>query len=176
MRTKMRTKIMYLSAAIIVVSLVAVVLLRIRSSEDEAPIIVKNGSIEIGTTDGEWKDGNDAWINQTAGKINSGELWVKVTSSTGTCRAVGKPVQVEYSKPNVRAVFTTSGFWWTTKTRVSPKAGLTYVDRNHLRAGTAGDGGHITEVRTQNLTCSIAAASANVEISICSSSKTTACQ
>jgi hypothetical protein len=172
----MRRKILYVTAAVIVVAVVAIVWQRIRASEDEAPIIVKNGSIEIETLDGEWKDGNDAWINQTSGKINSDDLWVKVTSSTGTCRAVGKPVQVQYSQPNVRAVFTTSGFWWTTKTRVSPQAGLSFVDRKHLRAGTAGDGGHITEVRAQNLTCSIAAGSANVEISICSSSKTTACQ
>jgi hypothetical protein len=171
----MRKRI-YVTAAVIVVAVVAIVWLRIRSSEDEAPIIVKNGSIEIETADGEWKDGNDAWINQTSGKINSGELWVKVTSSTGTCRAVGKPVQVEYSQPNVRAVFTTSGFWWTTRTRVSPKAGLTFVDRKHLQAGTPGDGGHITEVRTQNLTCSLSANSTNVEINICSSSKVTACQ
>jgi len=172
----MRRKILYVTAAVIVVAVVAIVWQRIRASEDEAPIIVKNGSIEIETLDGEWKDGNDAWINQTSGKINSDDLWVKVTSSTGTCRAVGKPVQVQYSQPNVRAVFTTSGFWWTTKTRVSPQAGLAFVDRKHLRAGTAGDGGHITEVRAQNLTCSIAAGSANVEISICSSSKAPACQ
>jgi hypothetical protein len=167
-------RIMYVAAAIVVVALVAIVWQRIRSSEDEAPIIVKNGSIEIETV-GEWKDGNDAWINQTSG-LNAGDLWVKVTSSTGTCRGVGKPVQVEYSQPNVRAVFTTGGVFWATKTRVSPKAGLTFVDRKHLRAGTAGDGGHITEVRTQNLTCSLSASSTNVEISICSSSKTTACQ
>ena len=171
----MQRRIMYVTAAVIVVAVVAIVWQRIRASEDEAPIIVKNGSIEIETLDGEWKDGNDAWINQTSGKVNSGELWVKVTSSTGTCRAVGKPVQVQYSQANVRAVFTTSGFW-TTKTRVSPQGGLAFVDRKHLRAGTAGDGGRITEVRAQNLTCTISAASANVEISICSSRNATACQ
>ena len=172
----MRRRTVYVTAAVIVVAVVAIVWQRIRASEDEAPIIVKNGSIEIETLDGEWKDGGDAWINQTSGKINSGELWVKVTSSTATCRAVGKPVHVQYSQPNVRAVFTTSGFWWTTKTRVSPQGGLAFVNRKRLRAGTAGDGGHIAEVRTQNLTCAIAPGSENVEISICSSSKTTACQ
>jgi hypothetical protein len=59
---------------------------------------------------------------------------------------------------------------------VSPKNVVAFVDAKHLRAGTAGDGGHITEVRTQNLTCSLSASSANVEINICSSSKVTACQ
>ena len=73
-------------------------------------------------------------------------------------------------------VFTTSGVWWFSKTRVSPKSRLVLIDPKHLRAGTPGDGGHITEVRTQNLTCSLSAASANVEINICSSSKVTACQ
>ena len=95
-----------------VVVAVVVVWWVVTGSEDEAPIIVKNGSIEIETLDGEWKNGGGAWINQTSGKVNSGELWVKVTSSTGTCRAVGKPVHVQYSQPNVHAVFTTSGFWW----------------------------------------------------------------
>jgi hypothetical protein len=149
---------------------------RIKSSDEEAPIIVKNGSIEIETLDGEWKDGNTEWINQTTGTLNANDLWVKVTSSTGTCRAAGKPVHIQYSQPNVHVVFTTSGVWWTAKTRVSPKADLALVDGKHLRAGTPGDGGHITEVRAQNLTCSLSPNSANVEINICSSSKVKACQ
>jgi hypothetical protein len=171
----MRKKL-YVTAAAITVVVVAIAWLRIRSSEDEAPIRVRGGSIEIETVDGEWKDGNDAWINQTSGKINSGELWVKVTSSTATCKAMGKPVQVVYSNRGVRVMFTTSGTFVWNKTRVSPKGGVAFVDNKHLRAGAAGDGGHITEVRAQNLTCSIAAGSENVEINICSSKKDTACQ
>ena len=171
----MRKKL-YITAAALTLVLFGIAWQRIRSSEDEAPIRVRGGSIEIETIDGEWKDGNDAWVNQTSGKINSGELWVKVTSSTATCKAMGKPVQVVYSNPNVRATFTTSGAFIWNKTRVSPKGGMAFVDGKHLRAGTAGDGGHITEVRAQNLTCSIAAGSANVEINICSSKKDTACQ
>jgi dsDNA-specific endonuclease/ATPase MutS2 len=66
--------------------------------------------------------------------------------------------------------------WWTAKTRVSPKAGVAFVDGKHLRAGSAGDGGHITEVRAQNQTCTLSADSLNVEVNICSSSKVTACQ
>lgn len=171
----MRRKLL-ISAAAITVVVVGLAWLKIRSSEDEAPIRVRGGSIEIETQDGEWKDGNDAWINDTRGKINSGELWVKVTSSTATCKAMGKPVQVVYSNPNVRAVFTTSGMLVWNKTRVSPKGGVAFVDGKHLRAGTPGDGGRITEVRAQNLTCSIAAGSANLEINICSSRKDPACQ
>ena len=169
-------KITYVAAAVVVVAgLLAFLWIQGISDDDEAPIIVRGGSIEIETADGEWKEDNDAWINQTTGKYNDKELWVKVTSSTGTCRAFGQPVRVEYSNQNVRAVFTTGGFF-RHKTKVGPKAGINYVDRNHLRAGTPGDGGHITEVRTQNVTCSLAAGSTNVEISICSSSKTAACQ
>lgn len=170
----MRTKV-YLVAALSVVALVAIVWWqRTQSADEEAPIRVKNGSIEIETLDGEWKDGNDAWVNQT-GKLNAHDLWVKVTSSTGTCRASGKPVHVQYSQPNIKVMFTTGGSFWAHKTRIS-KGDVTFVDNKHLRAGTAGDGGHITEVRTQGVTCSLAAGSANVEINICSSSKATACQ
>ena len=171
----MRKKL-YITAAVLVVVLAGIAYQRIRSSEDEAPIRVRGGSIEIETIDGDWKDGNDAWVNQTSGKINGGELWVKVTSSTATCKAVGKPVHVIYSNPNVRVMFTTSGAFIWQKTRVSPKGGVALVDNKHLRAGSAGDGGRITEVRAQNLTCSIAPDSANLEISICSSRKDPACQ
>jgi hypothetical protein len=150
--------------------------LRVRLSEDEGPIIVKNGSIEIETVDGEWKDGGSDWFKDSPGRINSGDLWVKVTSSTGTCRAMGKPVHVQYSVPGNQVTFTTSGAWWWSKTRVSPRSGIASVDGKHLRAGTSSDGGHITEVRAQNLTCSLSSTSANVEISICSSSRVTACQ
>ena len=172
----MRIK-MYATAAVIVLVIAGVFILqRIRSSDEEAPIIVKNGSIDIETQDGEWKDGNTEWINQTSGTVNANDLWVKVTSSTGTCRASGKPVHIQYSTPSVHVTFTTSGMWWFAKTRVTPKSGIAFVDGKHLRAGNAGDGGHITEVRAQNLTCSLSANSTNVEISICSSSKVTACQ
>jgi hypothetical protein len=171
----MRKKLL-VSAVAITVVVAGLAWLKIQSSADEAPIRVRGGSIEIETLDGEWKDGNDAWVNETSGKINSGELWVKVTSSTATCKAMGKPVHVVYSNPNVRAVFTTSGMLVWNKTRVSPKGGVAFVDAKHLRAGTAGDGGHITEVQAKNLTCSLAAGSENVEISICSSKKDPACQ
>jgi hypothetical protein len=151
------------------------ILQKIRSADEEGPIIVKNGSIDIETLDGEWKDGKSEWINQTSGTINSNDLWVKVTSSTGTCRAMGKPVHIQYSEPGVQVTFTTSGMWWFAKTRVAPKSAIARVDGKHLRAGTAGSG-HITEVRAQNLTCSLAPDSQNVRIAICSSSKVTDCQ
>lgn len=172
----MRRKV-YLRAAALAIVIVAVALVwqRIRSSQDEGPIIVQNGSIDIETLDGEWKDGNSDWINQTSGTVNSNDLWVKVTSSTGTCRAMGKPVHVQYSESSVHVTFTTSGMWWFAKTRVTPKSAIARVDGKHLRAGPAGSG-HITEVRTQNLTCSLAPDSQNVRIAICSSSKVTDCQ
>ena len=104
----MRKKL-YVTGAVIVIAVVAIIWQRIKSSEDEGPIIVKNGSIEIETVGGEWKDGNSEWINQTTGAMNANDLWVKVTSSTGTCRASGKPVHIQYSQPSVHVVFT-SGF------------------------------------------------------------------
>jgi hypothetical protein len=164
------------SAAALTVAVAFFVWQRIRASEDEGPIIVKNGSIDIETQDGVWTDGGGDWINQTSGKVNGGDLWVKVTSSTGTCRASGQPVHIQYSQPGVQVTFITSGVWWFAKTRVAPKSAIAFVDGKHLRAGAAGDGGHITEVRTQNLTCTLSPTSANVEINICSSSKVSACQ
>jgi hypothetical protein len=173
----MRSKVFVrFAAAAIVLIVAAFVWQRIRSSQDEGPIIVQNGSIDIETIDGEWKDGNSEWINQTSGTLNANELWVKVTSSTGTCRASGKPVHVQYSAPGVQAIFTTSGMWWLAKTRVSPRSGIAFVDGKHLRAGAAGAGGHITEVRAQSQTCSLSPQSQNVRIVICSSAKVVDCQ
>jgi hypothetical protein len=167
----------YVTAAIVVVGLLAILWIRRGASEDEAPIIVKNGSIEIETVDGQWRDGDDAWINETTGKHNDKELWVKVTSSTGTCRGVGQPIRVQYSKSNDRAVFTTGGsFLAQHRTRVGPQGIITYVDGKHLRVGTPGDGGHINAVQARSATCTIAPESSNVEISICSSQNAKACQ
>jgi hypothetical protein len=172
----MRIKMAAAAAFLVLLIAGVFILQRIRAADEEAPIIVRNGSIDIETMDGEWQDGGNDWINETSGKINGGDLWVKVTSSTGTCRAVGKPVHIQYRVPGNQVTFTTSGFWVWSKTRVSPKSGINYVDGKHLRAGTANDAGHITEVRAQNLTCSLSPASANVVISICSSSEVTDCQ
>lgn len=173
----MRRKL-FLTVAIAVLALIvaAFVLLRIRASQDEGPIIVQNGSIDITTIDGEWKDGGNDWFKDSPGTVNGGDLWVKVTSSTGTCRAMGKPVHIEYSVPGNQVTFTTSGMWWFSKTRVTPRSGIALVDRQHLRAGSPGDGGHITEVRAQNLTCSLSPTSTNVQINICSSGKVADCQ
>lgn len=173
----MRSRILFTAAiAAIAVALAVFIWQRIKSSQDEGPIIVGNGSIDIQTIDGVWTDGNSEWINQTSGTVNANELWVKVTSSTGTCRASGKPVHVQYSEPSVHVTFTTSGMWWFAKTRVTPRAGITFVDGKHLRAGNSGDGGHITEVRAQSQTCSLSPGSQNVRIAICSSAKVADCQ
>ena len=170
-------KIVYVAAAVVVVGLLLLLWMKGGSKEDEAPIIVKNGSIEIETADGQWKAGDDVWVNETTGKHNAKELWVKVTSSTGTCRGVGQPIRIQYSKSNDRAVFTTGGsFLGRHRTRVGPQAIITLVDSKHLRAGTAGDGGHINAVQARSATCTIAADSSNVEISICSSQTAKACQ
>src|SRR5262245_23520335 len=171
----MRIKLIAAAAFLLLAVAGLFILQRIKSSDEEAPIIVRNGSIEIETLDGTWTAGTDEWTNETVGKGSANELWVKVTSSTGTCRGSGKPVHIRYSQPGVQVMFTTRGFWWTAKTRVSPKSGVTLLDSRHLRAGTAG-AGYITEVQTQSVTCSLSPTSANVEINICSSSSVTACQ
>ena len=172
----MRIKIAAAAAFLVLVIAGVLIVMWIRAADEEAPIIVRGGSIDIETQDGQWQDGGGDWVNQTSGKVNGGDLWVKVTSSTGTCRAQGKPVHIQYSVAGNQVTFTTSGAWWWAKTRVSPKSGITLVDGKHLRSGTAGDGGHITEVRTQSLTCSLSPTSANVVINICSSGQVADCQ
>jgi hypothetical protein len=173
----MRSRILFTTGvAVITVAVALFIWQRIKSSQDEGPIIVGNGSIDIETIDGVWTDGNSEWINQTSGTVNASQLWIKVTSSTGTCRANGKPVHVQYSDPGVHVTFTTAGTWWFAKTRVTPRSGIAFVDSKHLRAGNPGDGGHITEVRAQSGTCSLSPASQNVRIAICSSGKVADCQ
>ena len=173
----MRGRILFTaSIAAISIAIALFIWQRIKSSQDEGPIIVQNGSIDIQASDGVWTDGNSEWINQTSGTVNASQLWVKVTSSTGTCRANGKPVHVQYSVPGVQVTFTTSGMWWLAKTRVTPRSGIALVDSKHLRAGNPGDGGHITDVRAQSGTCSLSPTSQNVRIAICSSGNVPDCQ
>ena len=159
------------AAAIVVVGAVIVWLI-VTASEDEAPIIVKNGSMTIDTA-GEWQDDGGAWSNET-GKDHRGDLWVRVNLTDGTtCKGTGRPVHVEYSVGGFKAIFNVAGN--PARTKVSPKGQLAADGTHRLRHGESG--GHITGVRITGaeLTCNITANNLDA-INICSSADVEQCQ
>jgi len=148
------------------------------ASEDEAPIIVKNGSTTIETFDGKWADDQGArWRNDTL-KTHGNELWVRVdfTDGTSSCKASGHPVMIDYSQPGFQAIFNFANG----RTNVSPKGGLTGVSNQLLQHGNHQDGGHITDVRVNGQSIpgcdSTKIATVLDEVRICSSASQLACQ
>jgi hypothetical protein len=148
---------------------------RIRSGDEEAPIIVKNGSIDI-TAGGVWKQANGGWVNDTGTDRNRGDLWVKVTSSDGSCNTSGQPVHVDHSDPGVGLNLTTASTGFGQKTVVTSQGNaIRQVSAHELITGNPGQG-HIAAVRARTATCSLSGQSMNVEIRICSSTADTRCQ
>jgi hypothetical protein len=145
-------------------------------SDDEAPIIVKNGSMTVDTVDGRWEEDGGSWRNET-GKQHGNELWVKVvlTNST-TCRGSGHPVVIDYSAAGFQAIFNVTG-GKTPRTIVAPRAQLNLETSQRLRHGAAGDGGYITGVRIGGnpLQCGITQSNLDA-IHICSASGVSDCQ
>ena len=148
------------------------------ASEDEAPIIVKNGSTTIETFDGKWGDDQGAnWRNDT-NKTHNNELWVRVdfTDGTSSCKAAGHPVRIDYSQAGFQATFNFANG----RTKVSPKGGLTGVNDQLLQHGNHTDGGHITDVRVNGQPipgCDATKIQTVLdEVRICSSSNQLGCQ
>ena len=132
-------------------------------SDDEAPIRVRNGSIEIeagGSKDNEW-----AWVHEPQGDNvdpmpsyshepkkkygdSADQLWVKVTRNSGACSsgntARGKMVRVEYSEGGRSVTFKrgkSGGIDWRTKVRRPQDLTLDSGARPPvLRHGTPGVG------------------------------------
>lgn len=149
------------------------------SNDDEAPIIVRNGSMHIETTDGNWTQEGSDWSNETpAGKVHDNDLWVAVVSTTGskcTAPAPGHPVIIRYSAPGVQAHFNPGGNPIRTKVKLTGQ--WNRDDDHRLSHGSAGDGGHISEVRVGGtlLACDLTASNLRA-INICSSADVTACR
>lgn len=163
------------AAAVIVVVGAVIVWLVVTGSEDEAPIIVKNGSMTI-ETGGEWQEDGGTWSHES-GKGHQNNLWVRVDLTNGaTCKGTGHPVRVDYSIQGFQAIFTVAG-GSTPKTKVAPRAGLNRETPKRLRHGSQGDGGHITAVRigANQLSCDITQNTLSA-INICSSANVPACQ
>jgi hypothetical protein len=149
------------------------------SNDDEAPIIVRNGSMHIETTDGRWTPEGGDWSNETPpDKVHDNDLWVAVISTTGQkCPAAlthGHPVIVRYSDPGVQAHFNPGGN--PTRTKVKLTGQWRRDGDHHLSHGTAGDGGSIAEIRIgQPLQCDLSKGNLR-EIRICSSVTRRECQ
>ncbi len=150
------------------------------SDDDEAPIIVRNGSLHIETTDGHWEPNGDAnWSNETrSSSDNLGYFWVRVNLKNGThCADSGKTVQLDYSDASFNPVFTTGGGrGGQTRTQVAPRGQLDREDPQRLRHGAIGDGGYIKAVNVGgNALCS-PLTSANLDkVLICTNNVTQAC-
>jgi len=168
----MRKKIV-VGAAVVAIVVAGVIIWKIiKGSEDEGPIIVKNGSMTI-DTDGVWQDDGGAWSNET-GKEHRNELWVRVNLTNGTtCPGSGHPVHVEYSEGGFKAIFNMAGN--PVRTKVSPKGQLSLDGAQRLRHGASG--GYITAVRINGteLTCGITQTNLD-SINICSSENDPRCR
>jgi hypothetical protein len=144
-------------------------------TEDEPPIIVKNGSIGI-YTPGEWQSTSAGWVNDAGDdKLNGLNLWVKATWTSGSCTAAGEPVIVTHTDNGVEAQFKTAfTFKYGFRTMVNPRGQIDQTDKHNLVRKTSA--GEIKSVRATSKTCEIPSGSTNVVIAICSSASTAECQ
>ena len=137
---------------------------------DEAPIRVKNGSMDVDLVSGTWVDNGDAWSPSTG--ATAGTYFVKVVGGTGlSCdgnitAGSGNVVSVSYSDGLTIRFTPASG-----RTGVRPKSGLTRATPSLLQHGSAGVG-YISAVTVVGpgtpLRCTIPSAAALSEIHICS--------
>ena len=165
-------------------------------SDDERPIRVRNGSMEIlaaSDPGNEW-----GWASEPGGDNvdptpsysheprdhyfdRDKDLWVKVVRRSGTCAqgdtTSGRVVRVEYSENNFAATFKRGKSGVVNyRTKVRPSGDLN-LDANGkvLRYGTAGVG-RIAAVRVNNWSCTFNEAAELEVIYICSSEDRVECQ
>jgi hypothetical protein len=150
--------------------------------DDEAPIIVRNGSLDLiiqTARDGKWVDNHNAtWSYETpAGKVHDNDFWVRADLTGNThCHGQGHVVQIDYSLTSFHAIFTPAAGvnGSTTRTQIQPKPQIEFVNDQLLRHGRNGDGGHIENVKVdgrplQNGKENCVITQANlVQVSVCS--------
>lgn len=163
-----RTRIVVVVALLVVLAGIGAVLSAMQS--DEAPIRVRNGSMEVELVGGTWAENGDAWSPSTG--TTAGTYFVKVLGGTGSsCDSnvtigSGNVVSVSYSDGFTARFTPGSG-----RTGVRPKSDLSRATPSTLRHGTSG-AGHISEVRVvgpgTSLRCSFPTTAALSEIHICS--------
>jgi hypothetical protein len=166
---KTSTKVALAVTAVIVV---AVVVYQVVKTDEEPPIIVKNGSMIV---DGEaWSDETAHWRHASGGSQNDNELWVLIRLKNGTTcgPAQGRPVHVEYHEPNGSTFIATINLAGSDpRMIVAPKGGFEKDSTNArlLRHATDKDGGYITGVRVNKTAVSCDITQDNLDyIRICS--------
>jgi len=173
-------------------------------AEDEAPIRVRNGSLDIlvGTSEdagkkwrwkrkeGDDRDSSPSYSHEPdqGGRDEDIGLWVKVVPKNGaqprcddnSLRFEGEIVMVKYTSGNSTYVAkirrgNKNILGNHYRTRVRLPNDFTLVDDGTLRHGETG-AGYISQVRSENGACSFQSAQELEEILICSSARNTKCQ
>jgi hypothetical protein len=202
----MAKKTLVTAAAVAVgLGLVGFAIYDVLSADEEAPIIVKNGSLVI--VAGVDKDNQWSWTPETGDNEESSPSysyepthkyrdrskthWVKVASmQSGSCSAgqtaTGQVVNIDYvyggepqKTKNIRIRRGTSG-WWDYRTKVRP---------SDLEVGTVPDttpngrpalifpeDGFISAIRVDNWSCTFPNVAADPQIWVCASDKRAECQ
>ena len=112
-------------------------------ANDEAPIIVKNGSMTVEIRQGAWVNGGTHWGHVT-GNQSDDDLWVQIDLTSGPCPVIsGNQVHIDYSGGGPQTTFHASN----TGTRLTPRSEFAQETPDRLRRGSSDDGGHITGVR-----------------------------
>ena len=110
----MKDKKTLIIGGIVVVVVVAAVTYYLTKSDEEGPIIVKNGSMIVETAAGNtWTDSGPDWVHDPAAGTHSGELYVKVSLTSGPpCVGSGHPIQIDFdpgSPPPFQAIVNVVG-------------------------------------------------------------------
>ena len=191
---------------VVAVGLVAVVIVAVQSpmaADEEAPITVKNGSLDIvagSATDNSWtweteagdnEDGSPSYSYEPQHKYRDRSKfhWVKVTMQSGTCTpnqptASGKTVQIQYTYNTgtgntIKEVTLKRGAsgWFDYRTKVRPSADLTPgTDSTGRPKLSFTVNGFISQVKVDNWSCTFSDASAQPVVTVCSSDKRNDCQ
>ena len=121
--------------------------------QDEAPIRVRNGSLEIETLKGtKWAAESETWAQDTPSSGTTPQLYAQVRYVTGgTCTVRGTAVRIEYGATAAATLQRTGN-----KIKVKPKNDFTQPDPNgkpHILKSMAGD--YATKVSVGENSCAL---------------------
>jgi hypothetical protein len=153
------------------------------SDDDEAPIIVRNGSMELEVSDGEWKPkGNSSWSYEAPPTVNHKDTFrVHVELADGThCGGDGKRVEIGFNDgaESFKAMFVPgAGPGGRLRTQVTPKGKFDVDQQNpKLLRHTGGAAGFIESVKVDNKPiCDALTKEKLNEIRVCSNSAQPIC-
>ena len=178
-----RKYVAYAAAVLIVIALIAGwfgvgpfrnLPMFVRGADEEAPIIVKNGSMHVDTQDGKWVENGNTWSNETPPQANHGpNFYVLVKLKSGpNCTGNGREVRIDYSDTTLNPVFTSGGGpGGRARTQLAPRRKFSLVDPatpKQLLHGSDGDNAYITKVSVGAQTCDGLTRETLDEIRICS--------